>query len=103
MVDTYSNIIFVNYSSKKGDEIMYKSIIIVIMSILLISCMGGVKLIDIDRSQTKTIEIKTTTGQELNDLMEALDSGAITEKEYNKLKKKIVERLDESIDINEDE
>ena len=82
---------------------MYKSIIIVIMSILLISCMGGVKLIDINRSKTKTIEIKTTTGQELSDLKEALDSGAITEKEYNKLKKKIVERLDESIDVNEDE
>ena len=82
---------------------MYKSIIILIMSILLISCMGGVKLIDIDRSKTKTIEIKTTTGQELNDLKEALDSGAITEKEYNKLKRKIVERLDESIDVNEDE
>ena len=80
---------------------MYKAIII-IMSILLISCMGGVKLIDIDRSKTKTIEINTTTGQELNDLKEALDSGAITEKEYNKLKKKIVERLDESIDVNED-
>ena len=82
---------------------MYKSIIIIIMSILLISCMGGVKLIDIDRSKTKTIEIKTTTGQELSDLKEALDSGAITEKEYNKLKRKIVERLDESIDVNEDE
>ena len=81
---------------------MYKSIIIVIMSILLISCMGGVKLIDINRSKTKTIEIKTTTGQELSDLKEALDSGAITEKEYNKLKRKIVERLDESIDVNED-
>ena len=99
---THCSIIFVNYTSKKGDKIMYKSIIIVIMSILLISCMGGVKLIDIDRSQTKTIEIKTTTGQELNDLMEALDSGAITEKEYNKLKKKIVERLDKSIDVNDD-
>ena len=82
---------------------MYKSIIIVMMSILLMSCMGGVKLIDINRSKTKTIEIKTTTGQELNDLKEALDSGAITEKEYYKIKKKIVERLDESIDVNEDE
>ena len=81
---------------------MYKSIII-IMSLFFMSCMGGVKLIDIDRSKTKKIEIKTTTGQELNDLKEALDSGAITEKEYNKLKRKIVERLDESIDVNEDE
>ena len=82
---------------------MYKSIIIVIISIFIMSCMGGVKLIDIDRSNTKTIEIKTTTGQELNDLKVALDSGAITQEEYNKLKKKIVVRLDESIDVNEDE
>ena len=82
---------------------MYKSIIIVIISIFIMSCMGGVKLIDIDRSNTKTIEIKTTTGQELNDLKVALDAGAITQAEYNKLKKKIVSRLDESIDVNEDE
>ena len=82
---------------------MYKSIIIAIMSIFFMSCMGGVKLIDIDRSNTKTIEIKTTTGQELNDLKVALDAGAITQAEYNKLKKKIVVRLDESIDVNEDE
>ena len=33
----------------------------------------------------------------------ALDSGAITQEEYNKLKKKIVERLDESIDVNEND
>ena len=81
---------------------MYKSIIIVIMSIFFMSCMGGVKLIDIDRSKTKKIEIKTTTGQELNDLKVALDSGAITQEEYNKLKKKIVERLDETIDVDDD-
>ena len=77
---------------------MYKSIIIVIMSILLISCMGGVKLIDINRSKTKTIEIKTTTGQELSDLKVALDSGAITQEEYDELKLKIMERLNAPVD-----
>ena len=79
---------------------MYKSIIIVIMSLFLMYCAGGSLIED---SHDKTIEIKTTTGQELNDLKVALDSGAITQEEYNKLKKKIVERLDESIDVNEDE
>ena len=79
---------------------MYKSIIIVIMSLFLMYCVGGSL---IDTSKEKTIQIKTTTGQELNDLKVALDSGAITLEEYNKLKKKIVERLDESIDVNEDE
>ena len=79
---------------------MYKSITIVIMSLFLMYCVGGSL---IDSSDEKTIEIKTTTGQELNDLKVALDSGAITQEEYNKLKKKIVVRLDESIDVNEDE
>ena len=79
---------------------MYKSIIIIIMSLFLMYCVGGSL---IETSKDKTIEIKTTTGQELNDLKVALDSGAITQEEYNKLKKKIVERLDESIDVNEND
>jgi len=79
---------------------MYKSIIIIIMSLFLMYCVGGSL---IETSKDKTIEIKTTTGQELNDLKVALDAGAITQAEYNKLKKKIVSRLDESIDVNEDE
>ena len=79
---------------------MYKSIIIIIMSLFLMYCVGGSL---IETSKDKTIEIKTTTGQELNDLKVALDSGAITQEEYNKLKKKIVVRLDESIDVNEND
>ena len=38
--------------------------------------------------------IQTTTGQELIDLQAALDSGAITQEEYDELKLKIIERLD---------
>ena len=74
---------------------MYKSIIIVIMSLFLMYCVGGSL---IDASDEKTIEIKTTTGQELNDLKVALDSGAITQEEYDDLRKKIMERLDAPID-----
>ena len=43
-------------------------------------------------------EIHTTTGQELMDLKEALDSQAITQEEYDELKLKIIERLDAPVD-----
>ena len=46
---------------------------------------------------TDTI-INTTTGQELIDLKQALDSGAITQEEYDKLKLKIIKRLDVPVD-----
>ncbi len=45
------------------------------------------------------ITIQTTTGQELIDLQQALDSGAITQKEYDELRLKIIdERYDTSAD-----
>ena len=42
--------------------------------------------------------INTTTGQELIDLQKALDSGVITQEEFDELKKKIIERLDAPVD-----
>ncbi len=42
--------------------------------------------------------INTTTGQELLDLKEALDSEAITQEEYDELKLEIIERYDASSD-----
>ena len=43
--------------------------------------------------------INNTTGQELIDLKHALDSGAITQEEYDELKLKIInERYDASVD-----
>jgi len=42
--------------------------------------------------------INTTTGQELIDLQQALDSGVITQEEYDELKLKIIERLDAPVD-----
>ena len=44
------------------------------------------------------IEINTTIGQELIDLQLALDTGAITQEEYDELRKKIMERLDAPVD-----
>ena len=75
---------------------MYRLLLLMI-SLFFMSCMGGeLKLLDIDRS--KTIEINSTTGKELNDLKIALDSGAINQNEYERLKKKILKRLDETVD-----
>ena len=51
---------------------------------------------------TITTEINnTTTGQELIDLQQALDSGVITQEEYDELKLKIIERLDAPVDSTE--
>ena len=46
----------------------------------------------------RTTIINPTTGQELLDLKQALDSGIITQEEYDELKKKIMERLDAPVD-----
>lgn len=43
-------------------------------------------------TQTQTEIRTTTTGQELIDLQKAYESSAITEKEYQKQRKKILER-----------
>ncbi len=48
-------------------------------------CLGGSTKV---HSTTKT----TTTGQELNDLKKAYDSGAITEDQYNKMREQIIEK-----------
>ena len=85
---------------------MKKLIFIAVIPLLLMHCAPSSSysngLVTGSGGNSTTI-INTTTGQELLDLQKALDSGAITQEEYNKLKKKIVERLDESIDVNEDE
>jgi len=44
------------------------------------------------RTETQTEIRTTTTGQELTDLKKALDSGAITQQEYEAQRKKILER-----------
>ena len=45
-----------------------------------------------------TTEIQATIGQELIDLQKALDSGAITQEEYDELKLKIIYRYDAPVD-----
>jgi hypothetical protein len=52
--------------------------------LLLTACGGG--------SETKTEVITATTGQQLTDLKEAYDAGALSEKEYEKERKKILKK-----------
>ena len=75
---------------------MKKLLIIAVIPLLLMNCIGE-NPFSMPNNSTNTI-INSTTGQELIDLQKALDSGAITQKEYDKLKLKIIERLDAPVD-----
>ena len=72
---------------------MKKLIFITVMSLFLMHCIGSHYSVSSDSPNRNTI-IQTTTGQELLDLQQALDSGVITQEEYDELKLKIIERLD---------
>ena len=67
-----------------------RAIIAIVMALVLATsvagCGGGGA-----KTQTQTDIRTTTTGQELMDLKKAYDSGAITEKEYERQRKKILE------------
>ena len=65
------------------------------MPLILMHCIGNPVFM---KSPHKNQIIQTTTGQELIDLQEALDSGVITQEEYDELKLKIIERLDAPVD-----
>ena len=74
---------------------MKKLIFIAVIPLLLMHCIGTA--IHSYPNQVNTT-IQTTTGQELIDLQQALDSGVITQEEYDELKLKIIERLDAPVD-----
>ena len=75
---------------------MKKLIFIAVIPLLLMHC--GIGTIGSPNSGNDTTVINTTTGQELIDLKQALDSGVITQEEYDELKLKIIERLDAPMD-----
>ena len=75
---------------------MKKLIFITFMSLFQMNCIGELPF-SMPNNSTNTI-INPTTGQELIDLKQALDSGAITQEEYDELKLKIIERLDAPMD-----
>lgn len=58
---------------------------ILVATLLIAGCGGG----------DTSVQAQTTTmGQELTDLKKAYDAGVINEKEYDRSKKKILERYD---------
>ena len=69
---------------------MKKLILLAVIPLFLMNCIGSPYF---NKSPRNTY-IQTTTGEELIDLKQALDSGAITQEEYDELKLKIIERLD---------
>ena len=76
---------------------MKKLILLSVLPLLLMHCFGIANPIFVKSPHSNTY-IQTTTGQELIDLQQALDSGVITQEEYDKLKLKIIERLDAPVD-----
>ena len=75
---------------------MKKLIFIAVLSLLLMHCFSPSFFSP--NSQHGNSGINATTGQELIDLQKALDSGAITQAEYDELKLNIIERLDAPVD-----
>ena len=73
----------------EGDSMKRHGVAVFLMAILLAASVagcggGGAEL----KSEVRT----TTVGQELTDLKKALDSGVISEKEYETQRKRILER-----------
>ena len=78
---------------------MKKLLFITVIPLLLMHCFSPSFRSPNSHSTDNSItEIHTTTGQELIDLEEALDSEVITQEEYDELKLKIIERLDVPVD-----
>ena len=73
---------------------MKKLIFITVIPLFLMNCIGSPYF---NKSPRNTY-IQTTMGQELIDLQQALDSGVITQEDYDELKLKIIERLDAPVD-----
>ncbi len=67
---------------------VFTLILILLVSVNFIACGGS-------KSQTDVKTTTTTLGQELQDLKAAYDKGIITEKEYDKAKKKLMEERTE--------
>ena len=76
---------------------MKKLIFITVIPLLLMSC-GITPFVLSTNCGNDITEINATTGQELVDLKHALDSGAITQEEYDKIKKNIMENFDAPVD-----
>jgi len=65
-----------------------KIYIILLGFLIFTSCAS----IDLFNKKSDVINITTTVGDELIDLQKALDTGAITQEEYNQMKEKLLQR-----------
>ena len=65
-----------------------KIYIILLGFLIFTSCAS----IDLFNKKSDVINITTTVGEELIDLQKALDTGAITQEEYNQMKEKLLQR-----------
>jgi len=81
---------------------MKKLIFIAVIPLLLTHCgIGWTPMLYNSPNSINNTEINTTTGEELIALKQALDTGAITQEEYDELKLKIIERLDAPVDTTD--
>jgi uncharacterized membrane protein len=62
-------------------------IMVIVLGVGFAGCRGGKA-----RVESTTTTTTTTLGQELMDLQKAYEQGILTEKEYNKAKKKLLEQ-----------
>lgn len=69
-------------------KLSFLALTFILLAIFLTGCCGGGKETKVVNESTKTI----TTGQELQDLKKAKDEGAISEKEYEMAKEKILKK-----------
>ena len=69
---------------------MKKALLMILIIICFVVPSGCVGV----QGGTEQVQSQQTVGQELIDLKRAKDSGAITEEEYEKLKKNIIKRYD---------
>ena len=65
-------------------------VLTVILCVAFVSCGSGKK-----ETKAEPINVTTTLGQELQDLDKAYKDGIITEKEYEKTKKRLIEKRTE--------
>ena len=68
----------------------YAMVLAVLLCVNIVACGGGKK-----ETKSEPTTITTTLGQELQDLDKAYKDGIITQKEYEKAKKRIIEQRTE--------
>ena len=69
---------------------VFALVLTISLSMIFLACSGGKK-----DAKSEPVTVTTTLGQELLDLKKAYEDGIITEKEYEKAKKALIEKRTE--------